>query len=81
MSTIFAPATSMGDSTAKQPVAWKNGTDSSITFCGAFGSGAGMASPRRISDRAPEKADAITLEVMLRCVARAPFGFPVVPEV
>ena len=66
---------------AKQPVAWKNGTDSSMVRCGAFGSGAGIGSPRRISDRAPEKAEAMTLEVMFRWVASAPFGFPVVPEV
>ena len=47
ISTSLAPANSDGDSTAWQPVAWKNGTDSNVPFCGPAGSGAGGISPRR----------------------------------
>ena len=66
---------------AKQPVAWKNGTDSRVERWGASGSGAGGASPRRRKARAPAQAAAMMLELMLRWVASAPFGLPVVPEV
>src|SRR5450755_4414136 len=74
--TNLAPAKRLGLSTAKQPVAWKNGTDSRVARCGAAGSGAGGASPRRRNERAAEQAVAMMLELMLRWVASAPFGLP-----
>ena len=49
----LAPPNSEGFSTAKQPVAWKNGTEISEPFCGRLGSGSGGASPRRRKLRAP----------------------------
>ena len=64
-----------------QPVTWKNGTEISELRCGPSGSGAGGVSPRRRKERAPPKAAAMMLELTPRWVARAPFGFPVVPEV
>ncbi|MNR66311.1 hypothetical protein D3C85_1897280 [compost metagenome] len=64
-----------------QPVTWKNGTASSAAFCGAFGSGSGTGSPRRIRLRSGLNWAATATEVALRCEPTAPFGLPVVPEV
>ena len=47
MRQSFVPAASEGPRTAKHPVAWKKGTESSVAFCGALGSGCGGCSPRR----------------------------------
>jgi hypothetical protein len=77
----LAPPNSEGFITAKQPVAWKNGTEISEPFCGRLGSGWGGASPRRRKLRAPAAAAAKMLLLTLRCVPRAPLGLPVVPEV
>src|SRR5579859_1425393 len=77
----LAPPSRLGLRIAKQPVAWKNGTERSVARCGASGSGAGGVSPRRRNERAAAQAPAMMLELMLRWVARAPLGFPVVPEV
>ena len=80
--TSLPPPNSMGFSTAKQPVAWKNGTDSSIERCGALGSGAGGAlAAAQEGARRRRWPPAMMLELTLRWVASAPFGFPVVPEV
>src|SRR5471030_632276 len=79
--TSLAPAKRVGLRIAKQPVAWKKGTDSRVERCGASGSGVGGVSPRRRNERAAEQAPDRMLELMLRLVARAPLGFPVVPEV
>ena len=82
MSTILPPAMSVGLSTAKQPVAWKNGTERSVQRCGSFsGSATGTGSPRRRKFRAAALPDAKMLEFMLRCVPSAPLGLPVVPDV
>ena len=45
-----------GSRTAKQPVAWKNGTESSIDVCGASGSAPAGGSPRRRSTRARRRS-------------------------
>ncbi|MCY1298741.1 hypothetical protein D9M68_675180 [compost metagenome] len=64
-----------------QPVTWKNGTASSMPFCGAAGSGAGIGSPRRSRLRSGLKLPAAATVAELRCVPSAPLGLPVVPEV
>ena len=79
--TSLAPANRLGFSTAKQPVAWKNGTLIWRARCGPLGSASGGASPRRRNDRAAEQAEDRMLVRTLRWVASAPFGLPVVPEV
>src|SRR3569833_1273909 len=79
--TSLAPPNRLGFRIAKQPVAWKNGTEIRLERCGAFGSGAGGISPRRRKARAAPTPPAMMLELMFRWVARAPFGLPVVPEV
>src|SRR5579875_2488246 len=79
--TILAPANRLGLRIAKQPVAWKKGTLIREARCGALGSGAGGASPRRRNERAAEAPWAMLLELTFRWLAIAPFGFPVVPEV
>ena len=78
--TSFAPPMSAGIMTAKQPVAWKNGTEIRIARRW-FGSGGGGCSPRRRCMRACAASALKTFEMMLRCVVTAPFGFPVVPDV
>ena len=47
----------------------------------ASGSGAGIASPLRRYMRAWQVVELNMLEMTARCVASAPFGFPVVPDV
>ena len=79
--TSLAPENRLGLRTAMQPVTWKNGIEISDERWGAFGSGAGGASPRRRKLRAPAAAAVMMLELTARWVASAPFGRPVVPEV
>ena len=78
--TSFAPPNRLGFRTAMQPVTWKNGTEISDDRCGPSGSGAGGASPRRRKARAPAAPAVKILELTPRWVARAPFGFPVGPD-
>ncbi len=59
---------------------WKNGKVCSAPGCGALGSG-GAVIPATIRATPPPKRLFIRLVTWLRCVAIAPFGFPVVPEV
>jgi hypothetical protein len=47
MSTSFPPLATEGFRIAKQPVAWKNGTESNVQRCGSLGLGIGGISPRR----------------------------------
>src|SRR6185437_15233409 len=56
ISTIFPPLTTVGPSTAKQPVAWKNGTESSVARCGASSglANTGGCSPRQEAARRRE---------------------------
>ena len=80
-STSLLPSSIDGTRMAKHPVAWKNGTDTSGAFCGASGSGAGSASPRRRKARAWASMALKRLLITLRWLATAPFGVPVVPDV
>ena len=71
-----------GSASAKQPVAWKNGTDSSEAPLRPVR----VRRRRRLAaaqerPRAGRMPPAMMLDIMLRWVASAPFGFPVVPEV
>src|SRR3569623_1194338 len=79
--TSLAPPIRLGFRLAKHPVAWKKGTLIRLERWGAAGSGAGGCSPRRRKARAAPTPPAMMLELMLRWVASAPFGRPVVPEV
>ena len=78
--TSFPPAAVLTTMLARQPVAWKSGTDSRNEFCEARrrsrrepGSAAGPAWPM--------KNRFMRFVQALRCVPTAPFGRPVVPEV
>ena len=60
---------------------WKNGKVCSAPGCGAFGSGGGGQAGDRRAPPPPPSRLFIRLVTWLRCVAIAPFGLPVVPEV
>src|SRR4051812_41648232 len=94
INTSLLPADVAPCSVEWQPVAWKNGTDSSCAACagalpaptGAGWAGGSSPSSSMIElilsiDRAPEKPSDMRLVVKLRCVPRAPLGRPVVPDV
>ena len=77
----FMPATIATFRSAKQPVTWKKGMQTTKPFWAADGSGAGGASPRRTKARAWEKRPLKTAALAARWLAGTPLAFPVVPDV
>ena len=63
------------------PPMWKNGNTCSDAPCGGGASGSGGGVPLTAAATAPSSSVFMMFVTWLRCVASAPLGSPVVPDV